>query len=146
MQTPQQIFPGEWEEFFNGKWIKIKSQGRLMTINEFNRNVINAEKILIRNTNTENSMESQYKCNDCQNTFNDSQAIKDYNGDLCPKCHSGDILTTKKELTLPDKEDGLTIQKNIRNLLFVRPFDIEKIESAAIKLCDYIINSTNENS
>lgn len=39
--------------------------------------------------------------------------------------------------------DLLQLQYELRQLLFVRPFDIHAIESAAIKLCDAILDFSN---
>lgn len=37
--------------------------------------------------------------------------------------------------------DLLDLQNNLRNLLYVRPYDLPAIEAAALKLCDAVVDS-----
>jgi hypothetical protein len=42
------------------------------------------------------------------------------------------------------KKDLLTLQCELRDLLFVRPYDIHAIEKAAVALCDAVVDKYEE--
>lgn len=60
--------------------------------------------------------------------------LKKYQGESI-YLHEDDVLAFADEYTEP----LMKLQSELKDTLFVRPYDIEAIESAAIKLCDAII-------
>jgi hypothetical protein len=58
-----------------------------------------------------------------------------------PYTVNGDFaeVTLATPVIVEEEESLLDLQYNLRKLLFVRPYDIQAIESAAIKLCDEIV-------
>jgi len=66
----------------------------------------------------------------------DLKAAPRFNKDWCRQ-----ILRPKTQPIEDKKEtDVRVLQKSLRDLLFIRPYDLHAIESAAVKLCDAVIN------
>lgn len=54
------------------------------------------------------------------------------------------IASEQEKQTAEEKPSLLILQLKLRKLLYVRPFDINAIESAGIKLCDAVIDNNDQ--